>query len=61
MSKDLQKLQKKLNIMPVHMLGKSCNMDEIKKISKLKKIPIVEDACEALGVKHKNKFIGHWR
>ena len=45
-------------IMPVHMLGKSCNMDEIKKISKLKKIPIVEDACEALGVKYKNKFIG---
>jgi len=58
--KDLQKkITKKTKcIMPVHMLGKSCNMDEIKKISKLKKIPIVEDACEALGVKYKNKFIG---
>ncbi len=58
--KDLQKkITKKTKcIMPVHMLGKSCNMDEIKKVSKLKKIPIVEDACEALGVKYKNKFIG---
>ncbi len=58
--KDLQKkITKKTKcIMPVHMLGKSCNMDEIKKVSKLKKIPIIEDACEALGVKYKNKFIG---
>ncbi len=58
--KDLQKkITKKTKcIMPVHMLGKSCNMDEIKKISKINKIPIVEDACEALGVKYKKKSLG---
>ncbi len=44
--------------MPVHLTGKSCNMDEIKKISKDYNIPIIEDAAQAIGTKFKNRFVG---
>ena len=45
-------------IIPVHMLGFSCQMDEIMKISKKFKLPVVEDNCEALGAFYKNKALG---
>ena len=45
-------------IIPVHMLGFSCNMKEIMKIAKRKKIPVVEDNCEAVGGKYGKKFLG---
>jgi len=45
-------------IIPVHMLGNPCRMDEILKIGKKYKIPILEDACESLGGKYKNKYLG---
>tara|TARA_B110000037_G_scaffold116758_1_gene133999 strand:- start:1342 stop:2526 length:1185 start_codon:yes stop_codon:yes gene_type:complete len=59
-SKDLEsKITKKTKcIMPVHMLGESANMKEILKVSKKYNLPIVEDACEALGAKYKNKYLG---
>ena len=40
------------------MLGNPCQMNEILKISKEKSIPILEDACESLGAKYDNKFVG---
>ncbi len=46
-------------IIPVHMLGQSCEMNKILKISKKNKIPILEDACEALGAKYKGKYLGN--
>ena len=42
----------------MHVLGNSSNMREIKKIAKKNKILIIEDACEALGSKYKNKNLG---
>ena len=58
--KDLKdKISKKTKcIMPVHMLGESVNCEEIIKISKKFKIPIIEDACESLGAKYKKKYLG---
>ena len=40
------------------MLGNPCKMDEIMKISKKYNIPVLEDACEALGGSYKNKVLG---
>ena len=45
-------------ILPVHMLGVPANMDAICKIAKKNKIKILEDNCEALGGKYRNKFLG---
>ena len=45
-------------IIPVHMLGNLAEMDEINKIAKRYKIPVLEDACEALGATYKGKSAG---
>jgi len=45
-------------IMPVHLMGKPCDMDKILKISKQHDLKIVEDCCEAHGAKYKGKYIG---
>ena len=58
--KDLEnKITKKSKvILPVHFGGYSCDMDEIKKISKKNKLLVVEDAAHATGSKFRNKKIG---
>lgn len=45
-------------IMPVHIYGNPCEMDEILTIVKKHNIPIVEDACPALGSIYKGKRPG---
>lgn len=45
-------------IVPVHMYGQSCNMDDILKISKKYKIQIMEDCAQSIGAKYKNKITG---
>ncbi len=60
---DPMEIEKKINkktkaIMPIHLSGKACKMDEIISISKKYKIPIIEDAAQAIGTKYKNKFVG---
>ncbi len=45
-------------IIPVHLYGNPCNMDEILKISNKFNIPIIEDCAQAQGAKFKNKFVG---
>ena len=45
-------------IIPVHLYGQCCNMDEIKKISKQYKLKIIEDCAQSQGSKYKNKFSG---
>ena len=42
----------------VHVLGNCSNIQKIKSICKKKKIILVEDTCESLGTKYKNKFLG---
>jgi len=45
-------------IMVVHLTGRVCEMDKILKISKKYKIPIIEDAAQAIGSKYKSKMAG---
>lgn len=45
-------------IMPVHLMGKPCDMDKIMKIAKKHNLKVIEDSCEAHGAKYKGKYIG---
>ena len=56
-------LKKKINkktkaIIPVHMLGFSADLQNIKSLAKKKKIKILEDNCESIGAKFKKKYLG---
>ena len=44
--------------MVVHVLGNSTNMDVLLKILNKNKIILIEDTCESLGSKYKNKYLG---
>tara|TARA_B100000989_G_scaffold93376_2_gene67848 strand:+ start:2843 stop:3982 length:1140 start_codon:yes stop_codon:yes gene_type:complete len=60
---DVNELKKKITkktkvVIPVHMLGASANIEEIIKICKKKNIRVLEDNCEAVGGKLKNKYLG---
>jgi len=44
--------------MLVHVLCNSTNMEKLMKIIKKNKIILVEDTCESIGAKFKNKFLG---
>ena len=62
---DPKEIQKKITkktkaIMPVHLTGRPCQMDEIIKISKKYNIAVVEDCAQAYGSKYKNKPCGSW-
>lgn len=45
-------------IIPVHIYGNPCSMDEIMRIAKKHNIYIVEDATESLGARYKGKHTG---
>ena len=45
-------------ILPVHMNGRSCEMDKIIQIAKKYNLHVVEDAAQSLGAKFKNKMVG---
>ena len=60
---DIKKIKEKISkktkaILPVHIYGQPCRLDEIIKIAKSKKIHVIEDAAEALGGTYKGKKIG---
>ena len=60
---DLKDLKKKISkktkaLMLVHVLGVSTNMDKLMKIIKKNRIILLEDTCESIGAKYKNKFLG---
>jgi CDP-6-deoxy-D-xylo-4-hexulose-3-dehydrase len=40
------------------VLGNSTDVEKIKKIAQQKKIILIEDTCESLGAKFKNKYLG---
>ena len=55
----IKKISKKTKaLMLVHVLGCSVDMDKLMKILKRKKIILIEDTCESIGAKYKNKFLG---
>lgn len=45
-------------IMPVHLYGHPCHMDEIMAIAKKHNLLIIEDAAEAIGAKYKGQHVG---
>ena len=49
---------KTMGIMPVHMLGNPCNMDEIMKIAGEHDLWVIEDCCQAAGASYKGKKLG---
>ena len=57
---DLEKkiTEKTKAIIPVHMLGVPCQLDEINKIAKEKNIPVLEDTAQAIGGEYKGKKLG---
>ena len=58
--KDLKKkiTKKTKAIMLVHVLGNSTDLRELNLIIKKKKLFLIEDTCESLGSRYKNKFLG---
>lgn len=55
----VRKISKKTKaIMIVHLYGKTCEMDEILKICKQKKLYLIEDCAQSHGAKYKNKQTG---
>ncbi len=60
---DLNDLKKKINkktkaILLVHVLGNCTDMDELMKIKKKNNLFLIEDTCESLGSKYRNKYLG---
>jgi 8-amino-3,8-dideoxy-alpha-D-manno-octulosonate transaminase len=54
-----KKITKKTKaIIPVHMLGFSSDLRQIKLEAKKKNIKVLEDNCESIGAKYKNLFLG---
>lgn len=58
-----EKIEEKINektkaIMPVHIFGTPANMDRINEIAKKYNLFVIEDACQAIGAKYKNKMVG---
>jgi CDP-6-deoxy-D-xylo-4-hexulose-3-dehydrase len=45
-------------IMAIHVLGNSTDIENLRKICTQKKIILIEDTCESLGSKFKNKNLG---
>ena len=60
---DLKDLKKKITkktkaLMLIHVLGVCVNMDKLMKILRKNKIILIEDTCESIGAKYKNKYLG---
>lgn len=47
-------------VIPVHIHGNPCKMDEINKIARKHSISVIEDAAQAHGAVYKGKTIGNW-
>ncbi len=45
-------------IIPVHLFGKSCHMEQISKIAKAHNLYVIEDACQAFGGEYNGEKLG---
>ena len=45
-------------IIPIHIYGNPCDFESVKEFAETKKIPIIEDACQAHGATYKGKKVG---
>lgn len=62
---DPAKLEKSITpmtraIIPVHLFGQICDMEEIERIAKKHNLAVIEDACQSHGAKYKGKKVGAW-
>ncbi|WP_125152727.1 DegT/DnrJ/EryC1/StrS family aminotransferase [Clostridium rectalis] len=60
---DAESIEKKITkntkaIIPVHIFGQMCDMDKIMEIANKYNIPVIEDACQAIGSEYKGKRAG---
>lgn len=47
-------------ILPVHLYGVPCRMDEIVEIGKRHKLPVVENGALSCGTMYRDRYIGTW-
>lgn len=47
-------------ILPVHVFGLPCEMDSIAELAREYGLMILEDACEAIGAKHRGQSVGRF-
>jgi perosamine synthetase len=45
-------------LMPVHIFGRPMPMDRVMRIARRHRLPVVEDACEALGATYRGRLAG---
>lgn len=45
-------------ICPVHVLGNAADMNQVMEFAKAHNLTVIEDACEALGTRFGNQFVG---
>ena len=50
--------KKTKGILTIPIYGNPCEMNELTKICKKKGLVLLEDTCESMGAKYKNKFLG---
>lgn len=60
---DVAKIEEKITkrtraIMPVHLFGQSCDMENVVKLAKKYKLKIIEDSCEAMFVSYRGQPVG---
>lgn len=60
---DPKKIEEKITprtraIMPVHLFGQSADMESIMRIARKYKLKVLEDACETMFVRYKNRPVG---
>lgn len=60
---DVKKIKKAISkktkaIIPVHLYGQMCEMDEIKQIAKKNNLKIIEDCAQSQGARYKKEFSG---
>jgi len=47
-------------IMPVHLLGNTCDMDAVMLVAKKHDLYVIEDCCQAVGASFKGKRVGNY-
>lgn len=47
-------------IMPVHTFGQPCNMSDAWLLADVYRLPIIEDSCECMLVRHYDRPVGSW-
>ncbi|WP_164658456.1 DegT/DnrJ/EryC1/StrS aminotransferase family protein [Tropicibacter sp. Alg240-R139] len=45
-------------IIPVHMLNRPCDMDRILNIAQIHDLKVIEDACQAIGIRYNGQVLG---